>query len=356
MGESADLISDLPQSILENILTRLSIRDAIRTSVLSTKWRYKWSTLTDLVFDEKCVSPSTDRVIVETNLVRFITGVLLLHQGPIHKFHLSTSFLQCRPDIDQWLLFLSRNGIKELVLELGEGEFRVPSCLFKCSKLTRLELCHCEFDPPKSFNGFSSLKSLNLHQILVSPEAIESLISGCPLLEFLSLSYFDSLVLSISAPNLMYLYLDGEFKDIFLENTPKLVTISVSMYMHEDVADFEQSSDYNLVKFLGGVPLLEKLVGYIYFTKYLSIGDDPGRLPITYIHLKTIELYQVSFEDANEVLVLLRLVTHSPNLKELKVSVCYITPSFQSFVKLLFLRFIFVLDCVIRLHQSNCFL
>lgn len=267
MGESPDLISDLPQSILENILTRLSIRDAIRTSVLSTKWRYKWSTLTDLAFDEKCVSPSTDRALVETNLVRFITGVLLLHQGPIHKFHLSTSSLQCRPDIDQWLLFLSRNGIKELVLELGEGEFRVPSCLFKCLKLTRLELCHCEFDPPKSFNGFSSLKSLNLHQILVSPEAIESLISGCPLLEFLSLSYFDSLVLSISAPNLMYLYLDGEFKDIFLENTPKLVAISVSMYMHEDVADFEQSSDYNLVKFLGGVPLLEKLVGYIYFTK-----------------------------------------------------------------------------------------
>ncbi|CAH2037914.1 unnamed protein product [Thlaspi arvense] len=320
MGESTDIISDLPQSIIENILTRLSIRDAIRTSVLSSKWRYKWSTLTDLVFDEKCVAPASDRGVVENSLVRFITGVLLLHQGPIHKFQLSTSFLQCRPDIDQWLLFLSRNGIKELVLELGEGEFRVPSCLFRCSKLTRLELCHCEFDPPQYFKGFSSLKSLNLHQILVAPEVIESLISGCPLLEYLSLSYFDSLVLRISAPSLMYLYLDGEFKDIFLENTPKLVAISVSMYMHEDVTDFEQSSDYNLVKFLGGVPLLEKLVGYIYFTKYLSIGDDPGRLPITYIHLKTIELYQVSFEDANEVLVLLRLVTHSPNLKDLKVS------------------------------------
>lgn len=326
MGESPDFISDLPQSIIENILTRLSIRDAIRTSVLSSKWRYKWSTLTDLVFDEKCVSPSNDRCVVETNLVRFITGVLLLHQGPIHKFQLSTSFKQCRPDIDQWLLFLSRNGIKELVLKLGEGEFRVPACLFNCLKLTCLELCHCEFDPPQYFKGFSYLKSLNLHQILVAPEVIESLISGSPLLEFLSLSYFDSLVLSISAPNLMYLYLDGEFKDIFLENTPKLVAISVSMYMHEDVTDFEQSSDYNLVKFLGGVPLLEKLVGYIYFTKYLSIGDDPGRLPLTYIHLKTIELYQVCFEDADEVLVLLRLVTHSPNLKELKVSASPVQP------------------------------
>lgn len=92
------------------------------------------------------------------------------------------------------------------------------------------------------------------------------------------MSYFDSLVLSISAPNLMYLYLDGEFKDIFLENTPKLVAISVSMYMHEDVADFEQSSDYNLVKFLGGVPLLEKLVGYIYFTKVNTFAFNPNKV------------------------------------------------------------------------------
>jgi hypothetical protein len=58
----------------------------------------------------------------------------------------------------------------------------------------------------------------------------------------------------------------------------------------------------------------------------LSIGDDPGRLPLTYIHLKTIELYQVCFEDADEVLVLLRLVTHSPNLKELKVSASPVQP------------------------------
>ncbi|CAF1931501.1 unnamed protein product [Brassica oleracea var. botrytis] len=56
------------------------------------------------------------------------------------------------------------------------------------------------------------------------------------------------------------------------------------------------------------------------YDQYLIIGEGLGRLPITNIHLKTIEFYQVSFEDVNEVLVLLHLVTHSPNLKELKVS------------------------------------
>ncbi|GLT91707.1 hypothetical protein SLE2022_095830 [Rubroshorea leprosula] len=317
-----DLISDLPQSIIESILIRLPIQDAVRTSVLSSKWRYKWATVTHLVFDDKCVAVSNDRSVVQDSLVKFITRALFLHQGPIHKFQLSTNYLQCSPDIDQWLLFLSRTEIKELFLELGDGEwFRIPSCLFNCKKLTRLELFRCELDPPPSFKGFLCLRSLNLHQVSVAPEAIESLISSCPLLESMQLSYFDSLALTIHAPNLKYLCLEGEFTDICLKNTPLLVAISVAMYMTEDVAEhFEQSSSCNFIKFLGGVPLLEKLVGHIYFTKYLSIGDYPGRLPIRYSHLRVIELYQVSFEDMNEILVVLRLILNSPNLKELQIS------------------------------------
>ncbi|XP_044493003.1 F-box/FBD/LRR-repeat protein At1g13570-like isoform X2 [Mangifera indica] len=317
-----DFISDLPQSIIENILTRLPIRDAVRTSILSSRWRYRWATISHLVFDENCVALSNERSLVKNSLVKFITRALFLHHGPIHKFQLSTTQLQCCPDIDQWILFLSRNDIRELVLELGEGEwFRVPSCLFYCRKLTRLELFRCEFDPPLAFKGFSCLKSLNFHRVLFAPEAIESLISSCPLLENLSLSYFDSLDLNICAPNLKYLCLEGEVKDICLENTPLLVSMSVAVYMTDDIAEhFEQSSSCNFIKFLGGVPLLEKLVGHIYFTKYLSVGNDPGRLPITYSRLHTIELYEVNFEDLKEIMVVIRLITNSPNLKELQIS------------------------------------
>ncbi|KAG8639051.1 hypothetical protein MANES_14G093700v8 [Manihot esculenta] len=267
--ETLDLISDLPQSIVEIILTLLPIRDAVRTSILSTKWRYRWATLTHLVFDDTCVAMCNDKGLIENNLIKFITRALFLHQGPIHKFQLSTSYLQCCPDIDQWILFLSRSDIKELVLELGEGEwFRVPSCLFNCKKLTRLELTRCEFDPPPGFKGFPCLKSLSLCQVLIAAEAIESLISGCPLLEILSLSYFDSLVLNIRAPNLKYLCLEGEIKDICLESTPLLVAMSVAMYLTDDIAEhLEQSSSCNFIKFLGGVPRLESLIGHIYFTK-----------------------------------------------------------------------------------------
>ncbi|PSR91233.1 F-box/FBD/LRR-repeat protein [Actinidia chinensis var. chinensis] len=317
-----DLISDLPQSIIETILTKLPIRDTVRTSILSTKWRYKWANLTHIVFDDKCGTLCNDKGPVKDNLVKFITRFLFLHDGPIHNFSLSSAYLQNSPDIDQWLLFLSRKDIKELVLELGEGElFKAPSCIFSCWKLTRLELIRCELDPPPNFKGFFCLKYLNLEQVSIAPDAVESLISSCPLLESLTLSYFDSFTLTIRAPNLKYLCLEGEFKDICLENTPLLVAISVAMYMTDDIAEhFEQSSSCNFAKFLGGVPCLERLIGHIYFTKYLSIGIQLGKPPITYNHLKVVELYQVSFEDMEEILVVLRLIVNSPSLEELQIS------------------------------------
>ncbi|KAL7001314.1 hypothetical protein U1Q18_002464 [Sarracenia purpurea var. burkii] len=324
MGQ--DLISDLPQSIIETILTKLPIRDAVMTSILSSRWRYKWTNLTQLVFDDKCVTFSDDQglEVDEDNLVKFVTRFLFLHDGPIHKFSLSGKYWQSSADIDQWLLFLSRKkDIKELVLELGEREwFRVPACLFSCQKLNRLELIRCELEPPPTFKGFLCLKYLNLYQVFIAPDAVENLISSCPLLESLTLSYFDSLALTIRAPNLKYLCLEGEFKDICLEDTPLLLAMSVSIYMTDDIAEhFEQSSSCKFDKFLGGVPCLERLVGHIYFTKYLSIGNNLRKVPVTYHHLKIIELYQVNFEDLEEILVVLRLIVNSPNLQELQISV-----------------------------------
>lgn len=350
-----DVISDLPQSIVETILTKIPIRDAVRTSILSSKWRYKWANLTHLVFDDRCVNLYNDKGLVEGNLVKFITQFLFLHDGPIHVFTLSSTYLQGSPYINQWLLFLSRKDVKELVIELGDRVwFRAPSCLFSCWKLTRLELVRCELDPPPSFKGFLSLNCLVLQQVLIAPDKVENLLSSCPLLESLTLSYFDSFALSIRAPNLKYLCLEGEFKDIRLENTPLLIFVSVSMYMTDDTAEhFEQCSNCNFDKFLGGVPCLQTLIGYIYFTKvrrhsfpflscglvclcsfwpdgllmllfclkYLSVGNQLGKLSITYRHLKIVQLFEVSFEDMKEILVVLRLILNSPILQELHISV-----------------------------------
>ncbi|KAJ0643533.1 putative F-box domain, leucine-rich repeat domain superfamily, F-box-like domain superfamily [Helianthus annuus] len=48
---SVDRISTLPQPILESILSLLPTEEAARTSILSTEWRYKWTTIPNLRFE-----------------------------------------------------------------------------------------------------------------------------------------------------------------------------------------------------------------------------------------------------------------------------------------------------------------
>lgn len=47
--------------------------------------------------------------------------------------------------IDSWIVFLSRNGIKKLILmlDLKEDRYDVPSSIFNCQELCHLELFNC---------------------------------------------------------------------------------------------------------------------------------------------------------------------------------------------------------------------
>ncbi|KAI4317400.1 hypothetical protein L6164_025269 [Bauhinia variegata] len=316
-----DLISDLPDSIIEIILTKLPIRDAVKTSILSTKWRYKWATIIELKIDEKCFPHWLHD---ERKLVKFITRLLLLHQGPIHKFQIANLYLDCYPEIDQWLLVLSRNDIKELVLQLALEPaiewYQIPSCLFNCKKLTHLELNYCCLNPPLNFKGFKCLKSLILSEVYISAKAIEILVSSCPLLESLSLIEIDFLVLRIRAPNLKCLYLRSELCDICLEDTPLLIEASIDM--NGEIYNFENDVkmlSFNFIESLNRLPTLESLIGHSCFTKYLSLGNFARTRPTTY-NLKIIELGDVSFVDLEEIRVVLRLITNSPNLEQLYIS------------------------------------
>ncbi|KAL8112807.1 hypothetical protein AgCh_020199 [Apium graveolens] len=231
-----DNISDLPQSIIDSILTKLPRRDAVKTSFLSTKWRYQWTTMTQLIFDESCVIIPEDEN-TESDTVNFIMRFLLRHDGPIHKFLLSTSCLTTATDIEQWLLFVSKKEIKVLDLYVWrydwwckDQRFRIPTCVFPCQKLTKLKLSGYEVRPPIGFRGFPCLKHLDIYGGASSAEAVENLISGCPLLEKFKFSnLFEPLALTIRAPHLKHLSLSDAFKDIYLEHTPHLVSISINL-------------------------------------------------------------------------------------------------------------------------------
>ncbi|RWR81129.1 F-box/FBD/LRR-repeat-like protein isoform X1 [Cinnamomum micranthum f. kanehirae] len=203
---SVDLISDLFEDVLNLILVRLPIRDVVRTSILSKKWRDKWISISDLVFDNDCLMEGAS----EMEHAHVVNQVLKHHVGPICKFSCMFGVPSCS-DIDRWVVFLSRNGIKKLTLTTKAYANDVPSSIFYCQELTHLELFYGTLKVPSTFKGFHNLLLLNLC-VKISEDAIAFLISKCPLLERLKLKIEDFYqCLNIHAPNLRYFEFSGQF-------------------------------------------------------------------------------------------------------------------------------------------------
>ncbi|XP_059650302.1 F-box/FBD/LRR-repeat protein At1g13570-like [Cornus florida] len=113
-----DIISDLPRNVIDSILEFMPMQDAARTSNLSRKWRNIWSSHPIPVLDKEFFVKTfeTERTY---EFEKLINKLLFSHNGPILKFSLyipEEYFVQTLL-IDQWMPFLSKNGIKELFLD-----------------------------------------------------------------------------------------------------------------------------------------------------------------------------------------------------------------------------------------------
>ncbi|XP_073046021.1 F-box/FBD/LRR-repeat protein At1g13570-like isoform X2 [Primulina eburnea] len=317
-----DKIGHLPGHIIDKILSYLSLRDAVRTSVLSTRWRYKWDTLPYLVFDNQSVLVSTqDQTLIKNKLVSIVDHVLLLHNGPIHKFKLSHRDLQGVSDIDKWILFLSRGSVKEFILEIWKGHrYKLPSSIYTFQNLVHLELFNCLLLPPFSFIGFKSLKSLDLQHITMDQSAFEYMISSCPLLERLTLMNFDGFaLLNIHAPNLLFFDIGGVFEDVSFQDTSQLAVISIGLYVNtESDQNLAFGSTGNLINFFACLSRIQRLEVQSYFLKYLAAGTIPGKLPKPCVDLGFLSI-RINFNDVEENLAALCLLRSSPHLQELEM-------------------------------------
>ncbi|KAF8407760.1 hypothetical protein HHK36_006896 [Tetracentron sinense] len=317
---SSDIISNLPDQVMETILAHLPIRDAIKTSLLSNKWRYKWNFIPTLVFHEQHTSfPTNPKAFLSNKLVNFVNRVLLHHNGSIEKFELYIHSLQGYV-IDSWILFLSKNGVKEIVLMFWTRDrYEVHSSFFSFEAICSLYLCRCILKPPPMFKGFSYLKSLNLESVALADEVFESMISSCTALEILTLMHLEGCHrIKISGLNLKRFYFDGEFVDISFIDAPHLSFVSITL--NDNVVDkfVRQGGISNLVRVLGCLTALEKLVIHHCFMQFLAMGNLLKRFPVAYDRLKTISLY-INFNDMKQSLAMLCLFQSSPNLQELGV-------------------------------------
>ncbi|GJT44425.1 F-box/FBD/LRR-repeat protein [Tanacetum coccineum] len=254
-----DRLGNLPSSIIESILCLVPIQEAARTSILSREWMYRWTKIPNLVFEEDTFQVSTvdgaessilDQILKQpikrrtmdkkSKLIYAICQVLLIHDGPINEFTLSLAH-------------------STLVT------------------LTDLHLIRCGFHLPPTFNGFRSLTSLYLEEVIISTRTLQHLFSNCPLLK--------TVILDIRNPCISG-SIGGPTSSAIFECLPVIETFSIS---------------FHLIRAFG------------------AIDKVPRELSITLIHLKYLRLDGVYFNNKTHLSILALLIISSLNLEKLKV-------------------------------------
>lgn len=264
MGATRDLISNLPDAILHYILSMLPMKSAVRTSVLSSRWRYLWTSIPCLDFDHEfwISTPNLDfddeleSGIGRVKFVSIVDQILELHAG----MKLERFCLFFYPGLDyssitnKWIHFATEKEVEELNLNfyMEEGKpFALPQVVFDCKSVSVLKLSSCVLSPFATFKNLCLLKTLYLRMVNLTTELIDSLLSNCLLLERLDMiqcsqpthlkiysmqlrslmmimNYKSNLKsFEIEAPSLVSFKYSGEFVDISFKKNPCLVDVMI---------------------------------------------------------------------------------------------------------------------------------
>ncbi|XP_076919828.1 F-box/FBD/LRR-repeat protein At1g13570-like [Bidens hawaiensis] len=292
-----DVIGNMPDNVITNILDRLPIHDAVRTGILARNWRFKWTMLSQLVFDDyffKYLRRAND----ENDHVRVISRILFQLRGAVTKFALYVDGeLDVEDeDIIHWISFLSTKGIKDVTLVYaGEEPFKLPTHFFSCLELKHLTLINCYFNPLPTFHGFPNLLSLVVRLDLRENTRVGEVITRCPLLEILKLDSLGKVKLAEIAK---------------LENL-KILSLSLS--------DLDIHSSRPIIELLGSLPKLQQLELDFENCKLIE-GVANKRFSLAFPCLTTLRLSRTCLDDGIHLSCALNLIRSSPNLQTLQIS------------------------------------
>lgn len=219
-SQHADRISALPNSLLCHILAYLPTKHAMTTSILSRRWKYVWTSLNNLSFDDRlCSSHPAFPEVGNQGFVDFVQTVLLrTDPGNIDRFSLHWSTPTNLSYLNHWLSSAVNRHVRELELDLGENNrIQLPEMLCTSTTLEVLKLhSDCMINVPADGPCFPVVKVL--HMMLHNPEnaLTEKMFSICPSLEDLSIH--------------AYLYEDGPQTNFIIKSsTLKRFTFRVTL-------------------------------------------------------------------------------------------------------------------------------
>nr|GMD68150.1 F-box/FBD/LRR-repeat protein At1g13570-like [Ipomoea batatas] len=315
-----DKLINLPMDVLNCILDHLPIRDAARTSVLSRKWRYIWAGHPNLVLDPKNIV-----TVTKNDFVGIGNEILLQHIGPILTFHVDISDVHMSqyPNIDRWILYLSRNGLRKLRMKnSGVSFYALPSYIFLCEELKYLALTKCIFKPPCGTTGsFHSLKQLSLNQVAFKPEVSASIFTASKLetLFLVKCSGMDHLNFDGCSPSLssLVLYMNHGVKLRCFMNCKSITSAKLVLPM--EVNYLGLGKRINLASLFEHWPLISNLFLDGYHLKLLAADSIMSALPVKVNHLRDLTLYGIIFTDLVQISSILCLLHSSPRVHSLEI-------------------------------------
>ncbi|KAK9074367.1 hypothetical protein SSX86_006965 [Deinandra increscens subsp. villosa] len=284
-----DRLSRLPDDISSHILSLMPTKYAVQTSILSKRWRYTWMFVTNLDFDD--IHPYHSKIV----LSKFVDRAMKhCKSSQIHSFRLNFSKKYVKSSsVSSWIKKAVRLNVCEVDIQVITPE--LPWSLFTCKTLTKLKI---DYGSPR-YPVWECLCSVNLPclktlDIVVTTKPFVNafkLISGCPVLESLSLevtsskdkkdyvfniptlkqlklrlvrcrSVINKVVLNL--PNLEYLFVGGKFDSLL-----------GSLFVVEDLSSLvEASISFHSITF---DHLFLELLKAIKGTESLSIEKEPGK-------------------------------------------------------------------------------
>ncbi|XP_051217769.1 F-box protein At3g62230-like [Lolium perenne] len=201
-GESSseDRLSGLPDDVLHSILGGLSLKSAVRTGALSTRWARLWIH----AIAASAVLDFTDRDFVRgqspAQIAATVARCIAIHgAAPIDVFRVALSPVGALgQDVLEWIAAALGRGAREVRVDLARpgilhnddaSLLQLPDDLFQVeNSLAVLSLGRCSLRAVRpGAAGLAGLTSLSLDRVDVTDDALRDVVSGCRLLEFLSL-------------------------------------------------------------------------------------------------------------------------------------------------------------------------
>ncbi|XP_019160014.1 PREDICTED: F-box/FBD/LRR-repeat protein At1g13570-like [Ipomoea nil] len=227
------------------------------------------------------------------------------------------------PNIDPWILYLSRNGLRELTLKNSSRDlYALPSYVFLCQQLTYLNLSNCIFKQPcGTIRSFQNLKVLILTKVAFKPEVSASVFAASKLERLIleKCSGMDHLDFDGCLPSLraLVLYKNHGIKLSCFMNCKSIVY--ACLVLPVEVKSFGTGERINLASLFEHWPLISNLFVDGYHLKLLAADSITSALPVKINYLRDLTLFQINFTDLVQVSNTLCLLHSSPRVHSLQI-------------------------------------